>query len=88
VKPRWPRRLHDVRNARVMVYLLRNAASNSKERNVLQSTKLKGARDLKNILTSDMETLSLQFAQLIFDLAFVQYFLIMHSWNGKVYPVL
>ena len=88
MKPRWPRRLHDVRNARVMVYLLRNAASNSKERNVLQSTKLKGARDLKNILTSDMETLSLQFAQLIFDLAFVQYFLIMHFWNGNIYPVL
>ena len=71
-----------------MVYLLRNAASNSKERNVLQSTKLKGARNLKNILTSDMETQSLQFAQLIFDLALVQYFLIMQSWNGKVYPVL
>lgn len=42
---------------------------------MLQSTKLKGVGDLKSALTSDMEMLSLEFAQLVFSLALVQYFL-------------
>ena len=43
--------------------------------NVLQSTKLEGCGDLKSILTSDMEMQSLEFAQMVFSLALVQYFL-------------
>ena len=44
---------------------------------MLQSTKLKGAGDLKTALTSDIEMQSLEFAQLVFGLALVQYFLTM-----------
>ena len=40
---------------------------------MLQSIKLKGVGDLKNVLTSDMEIQSLEFAQLVFILALVQY---------------
>ena len=43
----------------------------AQEREVLQSTKLKGVGDLKNALTSDMEMQSLEFAQLVFSLALV-----------------
>ena len=42
---------------------------------MLQSTKLKGIGDLKSVLTSDMELQSLEFAQLVFGLVLVQYFL-------------
>ena len=44
---------------------------------MVQSTKLNGVGDLKNILTSDMEMQSLEFAQLVFGLVLVQYFLTM-----------
>ena len=53
---------------------------------MLQSTKLKGVGDLKSTLTSDMEMQSLEFAQLVFGLALVQYFLTMTFCN--VYPVM
>ena len=45
------------------------------ERVVFQSTKMKEVGDLKSALTSDMEMQSLEFAQLVFGLALVQYFL-------------
>ena len=35
-----------------------------------------------------MEMQSLEFAQLVFGLALVQYFLTMTFWNGNVYPVM
>ena len=35
-----------------------------------------------------MERQSLEFAQLVFDLAFVQDFHSMSFWNGNVYPVM
>jgi hypothetical protein len=38
--------------------------TNQRERNVLQSTKLKGIGNLKGVSTSDMEMKSLEFAQL------------------------
>jgi hypothetical protein len=44
---------------------------------LLQSTKIKGVGDLKRALTSDTEIQSLDFAQLVFCLASVQYFLTM-----------
>ena len=42
---------------------------------MLQSTKLKGAGDLKSNLTSDMEMQTLETAHLVFGLALVGYFL-------------
>lgn len=42
---------------------------------MLGLTKLKGAGDLKSALTSNVEKQSLEFAQLVFSLASVQYFL-------------
>jgi hypothetical protein len=42
---------------------------------VLQSSEMKGFGDLRSVLTSDMEMQSLEFAQLVFSLAFIQYFL-------------
>jgi hypothetical protein len=44
---------------------------------VLQSPKMKELGNLPNILTSDIEMQSLEFAQLGFSLALVQYFLAM-----------
>ena len=35
-----------------------------------------------------MQSLELEFAQLVFGLALVQYFLTMTFWNGNVYPVM
>lgn len=48
-----------------------------RERNVLQLGEMKGVGDLKRVLTSDMELQSLEFAQQVFGLALVQYFLTM-----------
>lgn len=42
---------------------------------MLESTKLNGIGNQKSILISDMELQSLEFAQLVFVLALVQYFL-------------
>ena len=53
-----------------------------RERSVLQSSKLKG------VGTSDMEMQGLEFAQLVFCLALVQYFLTMTFWNGNIYSVM
>jgi hypothetical protein len=36
---------------------------------------------------SDVEMLNLEFSQLVFGLALVQYFLSMKLWNDNVYPV-
>jgi hypothetical protein len=49
----------------------------SKEKRVLQSTKLKGVGDLKSTLTTDMEMQSWGFFQLVFGLSMVQHFLTM-----------
>ena len=57
--------------------LLTGSGTSPRERSVLQSTKLKGIGDLKSALTSDVEMQSLEFAQLVFGLALVQYFLTM-----------
>jgi hypothetical protein len=56
--------------------LLTESGNSPGERNVLQSMKLKGVGDLKNVLTSDMDVKSLKSAQLVFGLALVQYLLI------------
>ena len=44
---------------------------------MLYSIELKGAADLKNVLASAMKMQSLEFVQLVFGLALVQYFLTM-----------
>ena len=36
----------------------------------------------------DIQMLSLEFAQMVFGLAVVQYFLTMAFWNDNVYPVM
>ena len=95
VKPRLPWRPQDVRDARDLDTfqgkLLAGSGTSPRERNVLQSTKLKGVGDLKSILTSDMEIQSLELAQLVFGLALVQCFLTMSPffmfWNGHIYSV-
>jgi hypothetical protein len=55
---------------------------------LLQPTEQKGVGDLKSILTSGMENQSLEFAQLDFGLALVQYFLMVMFWNDNVCPVM
>jgi hypothetical protein len=54
--------------------LLIGSVASPRERNVLQSTKLKRTEHLKNIMTSNME---MQCSQLIFHLALEKYFLAM-----------
>ena len=81
---------HDVRDARAMGYLPRKAPNmewKQSKRIVLQSTKLKGVV-LKRDLTSDMEMISLEFAQLVFGLALVQSFLTLKFWNVNIYPMM
>ena len=52
--------------------LPKDSGNSQREQSVLQSTKLK---ELKSASTSDMETQSLEFAQLVFSLPLVQRFL-------------
>jgi hypothetical protein len=91
----------DVRDARAMEYLLRKAVYrdwNQPKRMKFvaakcqicqqQSKRMKGVEDLKNTLTLVMEMQSLEFVQLAFGLASVQYFLTMVFWNDNVYPVM
>lgn len=59
--------------------------SGTRERSVLQSTKLKGVEDLKNILTSDMGMKCLEFIQLVFLLALECYFLTMLPFGTVMY---
>ena len=54
----------------------------------LESSKLKGVGDLQSALTSDMEMQGLDFAQLTFGHALVQYFLNMMFQNSNVYPLM
>ena len=56
--------------------MLIGSGTNSRHRNVLQSTKLKGVGDLKNILTSDVK-MQFRVCPVVFDLVLFQYFLIM-----------
>lgn len=44
-----------------------------RQRNVSQSTKLKGVGDLKSALMADLEMQSLEFAHIFFSLTLVQY---------------
>jgi hypothetical protein len=63
-----------------------------REINVLQSTKMKAAGDLKRVLTSDEEMQSLESAQWVSCHALAQHSLIVLPslcfWNSNVYPVL
>ena len=52
-----------------------------------QSTRMKGVRDLKSTLTLDMEMQSLEFDQLAFGLAIIQYFLAVTFWKDNIYSV-
>ena len=65
LEPELPWRPQNVGNVRVMEYLAKKTAlteTSPRGRSVLQSTKLKGGRDLKNVLTSDMEMECIEFA--------------------------
>lgn len=53
--------------------LLSGNGINPRKRSALQSQKMKEIRDLKSILTSNMEKQSLKFAQLVFCLTLVQH---------------
>ena len=90
VKLKLPWIPQDVRDVRIVGYLPRKAANrewNQPKRTKFvaagcqicqqQSTRMKGVGDLKSTLTLDMEMRSLEFAQLVFGLALVQYFLTM-----------
>jgi hypothetical protein len=57
--------------------LLTGSGTSPSERSMLLSTKMEGIGELKYALTSDMETQSLEFSQLVFSLALVQYFFTM-----------
>jgi len=61
--------------------LLRGSGTSPRERSVLQSTKLKGVRYLKSMLTSDGEMQNLEFAQLVCKFALIQYFLTMFPFG-------
>ena len=69
-----PWRPEDVQDAGVTGYLPRSAADREWDqlcrRSGLQSTKLKGAGDLKRILASDTEMQSLEISPLLFSLDF------------------
>ena len=71
--------------------LLSGSRTKSRRKSVLQSTKLERVRDLKNILISGMKMQNLLFAQLVFSLALVKYFLTYAPfpplWNGNVSTV-
>jgi hypothetical protein len=62
--------------------------TSTRERSVLQSSKLKGVRDLKNISTSDMEMQSLEFIQMFFGLGLIQYFLSMLPFLFSLGPLI
>ena len=55
--------------------LLTGSRTSPQEVSVLQSTKMKGVGKHKGALTSDMEMQSLEFAQMVFSLVSIQYFL-------------
>jgi hypothetical protein len=84
VKLKLPCRPKDVRDARVVGYLLKKAdnkkwnQSRRKDYVVVNKAEL----DMRHGIQS------LEFAQLIFGLALVQYFLTMMFWSGNVYPVM
>ena len=50
--------------------LLIESGTSPRERSVLQSTKMKGVRDLKSVLTSNMEMQRSEFAELVFSPVF------------------
>ena len=49
---------------------------------------MKGLGDLKSALTSDVEVLSLEFAQVVFGPGLFQYFLIMTFSNSNIHSVM
>lgn len=62
------------------VELLSNCGTSPREISVLQSTKLKGIRDLRSALTSDTDT-DFGICPLGFSLALVQYFITFRNGN-------
>ena len=72
---------HSLSQSQQCLTVLRNAASNSKERNVLQSTKLREFGESEEHLTSEVEMQSLKFVQLVFSVGLVQHF-ITKLFNG------
>jgi hypothetical protein len=72
---------HNSRDIRAMGYLLRKATNR-------ESSTLKGIGDPQSSLTSDMEMLTLEFAQLAFGYSLVQYFFNMMFQNGNVYSLM
>lgn len=60
--------------------LVTGSVTNTKEKSMLQSTKLKGFGDLKNALTSNTDMQNLEFVQLVLSLALIQYLLTMLSF--------
>ena len=87
LKPGAPLKHRDVGDAKVVdscqKEMLTGSGTSPRERNMMQSTKLKGVGDLKNILSSDMEMQNLEFAQLVFGLSLVQNFSL-HSLSSPV----
>jgi hypothetical protein len=57
--------------------LLTESGTSPRERSVLQPAKIKGVRDLKSVLTSNMEMQRSEFAELVFSPVF-----------GSVFPSL
>ena len=68
--------------------LLTGGGTRSREGSLMQSSRVKGVRDMKSALTSNMKMQSLEFAQLAFGLTLVQDFFTKTFWNGNVYPVM
>lgn len=77
VKPQLPGRPHNVGDARAVGHLLMSRLSQLERKKCVAVTKPKGTGDLKSVSTSDMEIQSLEFAQLAFGFALVEYFLTM-----------
>jgi hypothetical protein len=75
-----PWRTQDVsytRSSACQEKLLTGGGNFPRERSLFQSTKMKGVGNLKNALTSLMKIQSLEFAQMVFGLVLVHYFLTM-----------
>ena len=95
LKPALPWKSQDVGHASARdtcsEKLLMENGTRPRQRSVLQPTKLNGVRDLKSILTSDMEMQTLEFAQLVFSSCFgpvfPHYAPFPIFWNKNLYLV-
>lgn len=80
LKPRLPWRRQDIGGARPMEYLLRSSnrsGNRPRERNLLQSTNMKGIGDLKSALTSGTEKQSLEFVHIFTFVSYTQLFIVL-----------